>query len=87
MNFLRITPPTDHQSEIWLLYGIALIVGVIAGIGLWKLGKDFDLAACLVVLTITVNAVTKKWDARSIDRMGQQLGQSTPPEQLQEGGK
>lgn len=84
MKFLKLTPPTDHQSEIWLLYGVALVVGIVAVIGLWKYGGNFDLAACLLVMSTIVNAVTKKWDTRSIDRMGANLAQSQPPQEPQQ---
>lgn len=82
MKFLKLTPPTDHQSEIWLLYGVAIVVGVLAGIGLYR-HQTFDPSAYLVVLTLIVGAVTKKWDTRSIDRMGANLAQSQPPQEPQ----
>lgn len=82
MRFLKLTPPTDHQSEIWLLYGVAIVVGALAGIGLYR-HAAFDPSAYLVVLTLIVGAVTKKWDTRSIDRMGANLAQSQPPQETQ----
>lgn len=76
--FSPITPPTEHGSEIFLLYGVAVIIGVLAGIGIYRSGSGFDPSAYLVVLTLIVGAVTKRWDTRSIDRMGQSLANAPP---------
>lgn len=81
MNAPRIVIPkiSDHGSEIVLL-------GLIAGGVVWLLGKviekgvaGWDVAACLLVLQGIISAIKERWTQRSVDRMGQQLGQSNPP--------
>jgi hypothetical protein len=81
MNFPRIS---DHFSEIGLLSmlgGGVLIILAIAG---WhgQLGGDkaIDVAAFLLVVQRIVEAVQKRWEQRSIDRMGQSLANSPPAE-------
>jgi hypothetical protein len=78
--FSRISAPSDHASEIGLLYGIAAIVGALAAIGLFRATADdpFDPSAYLVVLTLIVGAVKDRWSARSVDRMGQSLANAPP---------
>lgn len=81
MTTPRFTLPkiTDHGSEILLFAMIAggviyLLVRVIdKGVTGW------DVAACLLVLQGIISAVKERWTQRSVDRMGQQLGQSQPP--------
>lgn len=70
---------TDHTSEIVLLGLIAIGVTVLAGLAIWK-GEKGEAAAWSTVLMAIVNAIKERWTQRSIDRMGQQLGQSQPPE-------
>ncbi len=79
MPKIIIPKVSDHGSEILLFAVIALGV-------LWLLGKvvdkgvtGWDVAACLLVLQGIVSAVKERWTQRSVDRMGQQLGQSQPP--------
>lgn len=72
----------DHNSEIGLLGTIAVGVIVLMGWGLWNSTpeKPFDPSAYLVVLTLIVGAIKERWTQRSVDRMGDQLGQSVPRE-------
>lgn len=70
---------SDHGSEI-------LLFALIAGGVLWLLGKvvdkgvtGWDVAACLLVLQGIISAVKERWTQRSVDRMGQIVGQSQPP--------
>jgi hypothetical protein len=70
---------SDHGSEI-ILFGI-IAVGVIGLLG-YVIGTGvtgWDVAACLLVLQSIISAVKERWTQRSVDRMGQQLGASTPP--------
>jgi hypothetical protein len=76
---ITIKPPTDHFSEI-------LLLGLIAAGVVWILAKvidngvdGWDVAACLLVLQGIISAIKERWTQRSVDRMGQQLGQSQPP--------
>lgn len=72
---------TNHGSEIVLL-------GLIAGGVIWLLGKAidkssgdsgaYDLAAFLLVLQAIITAIKERWTQRSVDRMGEQLGNSAP---------
>lgn len=79
MKFPRIS---DHISEIgllgWLGTGVlaVLIIGAVKG----QLSgpSALDVAAFLLVLQRIVEAVQKRWEQRSLDRMGQQLGNSAP---------
>lgn len=73
---------TDHGSEISLLGIVAIGVMVLCGVGLHNAteAKPFDPSAYLVVLTLIVGAIKERWTQRSVDRMGQQLGQSQPPQ-------
>jgi hypothetical protein len=77
---IKIGPPTDHFSEILLLAGIA--GGVMWLMGMAHQGatpeNPFDPSAYLVVLTLIIGAIKERWTQRSVDRMGQQLGQSQP---------
>lgn len=71
-------PPSEHGSEIGLLFGIAAVIGILAGVGIWRAGKEFDPSAYLVVLTLIVGAVKERWTQRSVDRMGQSLANAPP---------
>lgn len=74
---IRIAPPTDHFSEIILL-------GIIAGGCIWLAGnaieadKAGEASAWTAVLMAIISAIKERWTQRSVDRMGQQLGLSTP---------
>jgi len=73
---------SDHGSEIallgWLGSGViaVLIIGVFKG----QLAgaSAIDVAAFLLVLQRIVEAIQKRWEQRSLDKMGQQLGASAP---------
>jgi len=81
MNFPRLS---DHGSEIgllaWLGTGVVAILLVAAWKG-WLGGQNaIDVAAFLLVLQRIVEAVQKRWEQRSIDRMGQSLANAPPSE-------
>lgn len=79
---IRIPPLSDHGSEIGLLGVVALgVLGVmVVGQHGSTTTRPFDPSAYLVVLTLIVGAIKERWTQRSVDRMGQQLGQSVPPD-------
>lgn len=81
MTLPRLPKLTDHGSEIALLGTVAIGVMYLCGVGLGHAtdAKPFDPSAYLVVLTLIVGAIKERWTQRSVDRMGQQLGQSQPP--------
>lgn len=70
--------PRDHNSEIALLAAIALGVIVLMGIGHFSQTgeRPFDPSAYLVVLTLIVGAIKERWTQRSVDRLGDQMGQT-----------
>jgi hypothetical protein len=79
MNLPRLS---DHGSEIgllaWLGSGVIAILLVAAWKG-WLAGQNaIDVAAFLLVLQRIVEAVQKRWEQRSIDRMGQSLANAPP---------
>ena len=71
----------DHNSEIGLLAAIAVGVIVLMGFGHYHSTEQrpFDPSAYLVVLTLIVGAIKERWTQRSVDRMGDQLAVSAPP--------
>ena len=75
---------SDHFSEIVLLSilggGVLIILGVAAANGGLGGPDAIDVAAFLLVLQRIVEAVQKRWEQRSIDRMGQSLANSPPAE-------
>ena len=74
-----MTPPkiTDHGSEILVLAVIAIGVMVLAGLAI-RADHAGEASAWTAVLMAIVNAIKERWTQRSVDRMGQQLGQSQP---------
>ena len=68
---------SDHGLEITLL-------GLIAGGIIYLAGKAIagdnagEASAWTAVLMAIIGAIKDRWNARSIDRMGDQLSQSTP---------
>lgn len=81
---MRINLPqvSDHVSEIgllgWLGTGVLAVLIIGAFKGQLAGTSALDVAAFLLVLQRIVEAVQKRWEQRSVDRMGQQLGQSQP---------
>lgn len=73
---------SDHFSEIMLLSilggGVLIILGVAAANGALGGPNAIDVAAFLLVLQRIVEAVQKRWEQRSIDRMGQSLAKAPP---------
>lgn len=74
---------SDHGSEIALLAVIAIGACILAGVTAYK-GHGEAAAAWSTILMGIVNAIKERWQARTIDRMGQQLGLSAPPTNAQE---
>lgn len=68
----------DHRLEMGLLALMTIVVGVLAGWAIAK-GSAGESAAWSAILMAIVNSIKEKWQSRTIDRMGQQLGQSQPP--------
>ena len=73
----KITPPTDHQSEIALLGIIAVGVIYLAGSAI-DADKAGEASAWTAVLMAIINSIKERWTQRSVDRMGQQLATSQP---------
>lgn len=73
---------TDHASETallgWLGSGVIAVLIISAFRGQLTGASGIDVAAFLLVLQRIVEAVQKRWEQRSLDRMGQQLGSSAP---------
>jgi hypothetical protein len=68
----------DHRLEMGLLALMTIVVGVLAGWAIAK-GSAGESAAWSAILMAIVNSIKEKWQSRTIDRMGQQLGASQPP--------
>jgi hypothetical protein len=76
---LKLLPRvSDHGSEIFLLGIIAVGVIYLAGSAIDKDAAG-EASAWTAVLMQIINAIKERWTQRSVDRMGQQLGQSVPP--------
>lgn len=83
MKLPFVLKPTDHASEIALLWTIAVGSMILMGLGLYGASKSqqaFDPSAYLVVLTLIVGAIKERWLSRSVDRMGQSLANAPPAE-------
>lgn len=83
---IRFPKITDHGSEIGLLAllggGVLAILGVAAANGALSGEHAIDVAAFLLVLQRIVEAVQKRWEQRSVDRMGASLANApaaSPP--------
>lgn len=70
----------DHRLEMALLALMTVVVGVLAGWAIAK-GSAGESAAWSAILMAIVNSIKEKWQSRTIDRMGQQLGASQPPQE------
>lgn len=66
-----------HTLEIGLLAIIAVSVAILAGWAIAK-GSAGESAAWSAILMAIVNSIKERWQARTIDSMGKQLGASTP---------
>lgn len=77
-------PPkfSDHAIEIGLLAILGVGVLFILCVSAFNLtlgGQNaIDVAAFLLVLQRIVEAVQKRWEQRSVDRMGQSLANAPP---------
>ena len=74
---VKITPPSDHLSEIILLGVIAVGVIYLAAQAIEK-NDAGEASAWTAVLMAIISAIKERWTQRSVDRMGQQLGLSQP---------
>jgi len=81
---VKLPHPSDHFSEIGLLTWLGSGVLAVLIIGAFRgnlTGPDaMDVAAFLLVLQRIVEAVQKRWEQRSVDRMGASLANSPPAE-------
>lgn len=70
-------PISDHGGEL-------LLLGVVAVGAMWLAGMAIDAdkageaSAWTALLMAIVNAIKERWQARSIDRMGQSLANAPP---------
>ena len=70
----------DHGSEVFLLGAIAIGVIILLGIAINRglVGNGFDVAAFLLVLQRIIEAIQKRWEQRSVDKMGASLANAPP---------
>lgn len=67
----------SHNAEVWLLSGIALgVVTLLLVVAVMK--RDWDVAACLLVLQSIISVIRDRPRDRTTERMTDQLSQSTP---------
>ena len=67
----------EHNAELWLLSGIALgVIALLLVVAVMK--RDWDVAACLLVLQGIIGVIRDRPRDRTADRMTDQLGQSVP---------
>jgi len=81
---MRFPVLSDHVSEIgllaWLGSGVLAVLIIGAFRGNLAGSNAMDVAAFLLVLQRIVEAVQKRWEQRSVDRMGANLANSPPAE-------
>lgn len=74
---MKIPKVSDHVSEIgllgWLGTGVLAVLIIAAFRGELSGERALDVAAFLLVLQRIVEAVQKRWEQRSMDRMGASL--------------
>jgi hypothetical protein len=74
---MKLPKINDHVSEIgllgWLGSGVLAVLIIGAFRGELSGEKSLDVAAFLLVLQRIVEAVQKRWEQRSVDRMGASL--------------
>lgn len=79
---ISIPQLSHHGSEIgllaWLGTGVLAVLIIAAFKGYLSGEHAIDVAAFLLVLQRIVEAVQKRWEQRSVDRLGDQIGQSQP---------
>lgn len=81
---INIPRLSDHGSEIVLLglLGCGVLVILWRGVEIGLIGdpdkQGLDVAAFLLVLQRIVEAVQKRWEQRSVDRMGASLANAPP---------
>lgn len=82
MSRCKLPVLTDHASEIGLLAllagGVLAILGIATFKGYLSGANAVDTAAFLLILQRIVEAIQKRWEQRSIDRMGQSLANAPP---------
>lgn len=66
-----------YNNELWVLGGIAAgIILLLILVALFK--RDWDVAACLIVVQLIVSTIDNRNKARTTDRMANQLAASPP---------
>ncbi len=76
-NLPQLPRLTDHGSEIALLAVIAIGTMVLNAQAI-RNGHAGEASAYTAILMAIINAIKERWTQRSVDRMGEQLGQSAP---------
>lgn len=69
----------DHHAEIIVLGIIAVGVMVLAGLAIYR-QEAAEASAWTAVLMAIISAIKERWSQRSLDRMGDQLAGSAPPQ-------
>lgn len=81
---MKIAPVSDYVSEIgllaWLGSGVIAVLVIASFRGNISGDGALDVAAFLLVLQRIVEAVQKRWEQRSMDRMGASLANAPPAE-------
>lgn len=79
---MKIPRVSDHISEIgllaWLGSGVLAVLIIAAFRDKLSGPSALDVAAFLLVLQRIVEAVQKRWEQRSMDRMGASLANAPP---------
>lgn len=67
-----------YNNELWVLGGVAAgIIALLIIVAIFK--RDWDIAACLIVLQLIISTIDNRNKARTTDRMANQLAGSAPP--------
>lgn len=76
----RRKPKREHNSELWLLTLIATgIIVLLLTVAVLK--REWDIAACLLVLQSVIGVIRDRPRERTTERMSDQLAGSTPTEE------
>jgi len=76
----RRKPKREHNSELWLLTLVATgVIVLLLAVAILK--RDWDVAACLLVLQSIVGVIRDRPKERTTERMTDQLAGSTPVEE------
>lgn len=77
----RRKPKREHNSELWLLTLIATGV-IILLLTVAVLKRDWDIAACLLVLQGIIGVIRDRPRERTTERMSDQLAESKPSDEV-----